>query len=70
MAADPQLLARIDAYIDANLEERLADLGRLCAIPSVAAINHLAAIAPPVQGRVDCGLMMLPRASIRFPWPS
>jgi acetylornithine deacetylase/succinyl-diaminopimelate desuccinylase-like protein len=37
MPTDPQILARIDAYIDDHLEDRLADLGRLCAIPSVAA---------------------------------
>jgi acetylornithine deacetylase/succinyl-diaminopimelate desuccinylase-like protein len=37
MAGDSQLLAQIDAYIDAQLESSLAELSRLCAIPSVSA---------------------------------
>jgi acetylornithine deacetylase/succinyl-diaminopimelate desuccinylase-like protein len=37
MAADPQTLAQIDSHIEQNLERSLAELGRLCAIPSVSA---------------------------------
>jgi acetylornithine deacetylase/succinyl-diaminopimelate desuccinylase-like protein len=37
MPVDQQTLAQVDAYIDAHLEQTLAELGQLCAIPSVAA---------------------------------
>jgi acetylornithine deacetylase/succinyl-diaminopimelate desuccinylase-like protein len=37
MPFDPQILAQIDAFIDQHLEASIAELGRLCAIPSVAA---------------------------------
>ncbi len=37
MQAEAGILAQIDAYIEDHLEESLAELGRLCAVPSVAA---------------------------------
>ncbi|MFL5805880.1 MAG: M20/M25/M40 family metallo-hydrolase [Roseiflexaceae bacterium] len=37
MSPDTDLLARIDAYIDAHLEDAIAELARLCAQPSVSA---------------------------------
>jgi acetylornithine deacetylase/succinyl-diaminopimelate desuccinylase-like protein len=37
MPFDPQILAQIDAFIEQHLEASIAELGRLCAIPSVAA---------------------------------
>jgi acetylornithine deacetylase/succinyl-diaminopimelate desuccinylase-like protein len=37
MPPDADLLARIDAYIEAHLEATIADLARLCAQPSVSA---------------------------------
>lgn len=33
----PELLAQIDRYIEAHIEDAIADLARLCAVPSVAA---------------------------------
>jgi acetylornithine deacetylase/succinyl-diaminopimelate desuccinylase-like protein len=37
MPPDTDLLSRIDAYIEAHLEETIAELARLCAQPSVSA---------------------------------
>jgi acetylornithine deacetylase/succinyl-diaminopimelate desuccinylase-like protein len=37
MPPDSDLLARIDAYIEAHLEDSIAELARLCAQPSVSA---------------------------------
>jgi acetylornithine deacetylase/succinyl-diaminopimelate desuccinylase-like protein len=37
MPPDTNLLARIDAYIDEHLDETIAELARLCALPSVSA---------------------------------
>ena len=37
MPPDTGLLSRVDAYIDAHLEETIAELARLCAQPSVSA---------------------------------
>lgn len=39
MAATSETIAQIDAYIEAHLEETIADLARLCAQPSVSAQN-------------------------------
>lgn len=47
MSIDSQILARIDAHIDQQLEAHLAELGDLCAIPSVAAQGQ--AIQPCAQ---------------------
>lgn len=40
MAANTALLAEIDAHIESHLDETIADLARLCAVPSVAAQGH------------------------------
>jgi acetylornithine deacetylase/succinyl-diaminopimelate desuccinylase-like protein len=40
MPPDTDLLARIGAYIDAHLEDAIAELARLCAQPSISA-QHL-----------------------------
>lgn len=37
MPTHADLVAQIDAYIDAHLDDTIADLARLCAVPSVAA---------------------------------
>lgn len=37
MPANAEIFAKIDAYIDANLERTITELGRLCAVPSVSA---------------------------------
>ncbi|GAB4186348.1 MAG: M20/M25/M40 family metallo-hydrolase [Roseiflexaceae bacterium] len=47
MSIDSLILARIDAHIDQQLEAHLAELGDLCAIPSVAAQGQ--AIEPCAQ---------------------